>query len=212
VALSVVAATVLILRPLSTRLGWAHVPAVALIACFTCAAGLGAATHDLDSSVRLAREHTRVDTASARYVSNGEQRAALWLNAHSDPDDIVATNVFCVPTRYRPSCRHAAFWVAALTGRQLLIGSWGYTEQNLKNYGRGGTVRYQRLPSPWPDRVALSLAAVRSPNPATMAALKRRGVRWIFADRRATAISPNLDKYATLEYRNADVMVFRLGR
>ena len=74
------------------------------------------------------------------------------------------------------------------------------------------TCRYQRLPSPWPDRVDLSLKAVRTPDSAVISALERRGVRWIFADRRATEVSPELEEFASLRYRNDDVLIYRLDR
>ncbi|MBC7595724.1 MAG: hypothetical protein H7288_17610 [Kineosporiaceae bacterium] len=211
VAVAIIAVTTLLLRQFSARRGWTQLPVVALVACFALAMGATSATYDLERSVHNARVDPRVvDPASLRYVSDDEQRAALWLDKHSGANDVVATNVFCIPTPYRVGCRHSAFWVAALTGRQLFIGAWSYTEKNLDAYGRGGNIRYQRLPSPWPDRVALSLEAVRSPSPATMTALQRRGVRWIFADRRATAVSPRLGELATLSYSNADVMIYRL--
>jgi len=211
VAAAVLTTTLLILHRWSARTGRARLPAVAVVACFASAVGVTSAANDLGQSVREAlAERPVTHPASSRYVSGDEQRAALWLNENSGTDDVVATNVFCVPTRYRADCRHAAFWVAGLTGRQLLIGGWAYTEENLNAYGRGGDVPYQRLASPWPDRVALSLEAVRSPSPAVMSALGRRGVRWIFADRRATAVSPQLDEFATLRYRNADVLIYRL--
>ncbi|MGZ8801823.1 MAG: hypothetical protein ACXWZL_04170 [Mycobacterium sp.] len=211
VAIATITVTILVLRLLSARAGWTRVPTVALIACFACAVGTASAAYDLDRSVHFAvADQQEVNTASPRYVSGDEQRAALWLNEHSDGDDVVATNVFCLPTRYRVGCRHAAFWVAALTGRQVFIGGWAYTEKNLTVYGRGGDVPYQRRPSPWPDRVALSLEAVRSPSPATISALERQGVRWIFADRRATVVSRKLDRLATLRYDNDDVLIYRL--
>jgi hypothetical protein len=211
VAIAVVVGTILILRLLSARLGWTRVPAVALVACFVCAAGATSAAYDLERSVRHARtEKQVVNPASSRYVSGDEQRAALWLNEHSNPNDVVATNVFCVPAVYRVDCRHAAFWVAALTGRQLFIGGWAYTEKNLFAYGRGGDVPYQQLPSPWPDRVALSLEAVRSPSAAAITALERQGIRWIFADHRATTVSPHLDEFATPRYSNDDVTIYQL--
>jgi hypothetical protein len=213
VAAGIVAVTILLLRLGSNRRGWTKVPALALVACFVCAAGATTAVYDLGRSVRLAWEGDPVvSPEDHRYVSGDEQRAALWLNEHSDEDDLVATNVFCVPVGYRTGCHHASFWVQALTGRQLLVGGWAYTEQNLTAYGRGGDVRYHRLPSPWPDRVALSLRAVQSPNAEVISELERRGVRWIFADRRATLVSPALEELVTLRYRNADVLIYRLDR
>ena len=213
VAAAIVAVTILLLRLWSGRRGWTRVPALALVACFVCAAGATTAVYDLGRSVRLATEGDPiVSPEDSRYVSGDEQRAALWLNEHSDEDDLVATNVFCVPVGYRTGCHHASFWVQGLTGRQLLVGGWAYTEQNLTAYGRGGDVRYHRLPSPWPDRVALSLRAVQSPNAEVISELERRGVRWIFADRRATLVSPALEELATLRYRNDDVLIYRLDR
>ena len=208
---AIIAVTILILRQVSARRGWTRLPAVALIASFVMAAGAASAAYDLARSVYHARvDPPVVDTASSQYVSGDEQRAALWLNEHSDANDVVATNVFCVPTHYAVGCRHATYWLQALSGRQLFIGGWAYTEKSLIAYGNGGSVPYQELPSPWPDRVALSLEAIGSPSAATMTALQRRGVRWIFADRRATSVSPQLDTFATLRYSNADVMVYQL--
>lgn len=207
----IVAVTILILRQVSARRGWTRLPAVALIASFVMAAGAASAAYDLAKSVVDMRAgHQVVDTTSSWYVSGDEQRAALWLNEHSGENEVVATNVFCVPTHYAVGCRHATFWLQALSGRQLFIGGWAYTEKSLIAYGKGGSVPYQELPSPWPDRVALSLEAIQSPSAATMTALQRRGVHWIFADRRATSVSPQLDTFATLRYSNADVMVYRL--
>ena len=211
VAAGIVAVTILLLRLWSGRRGWTNVPALALAACFVCAAGATTAAYDLGRSVRLAAEgEPIVDPSGPGYLSAEEQRAALWLNEHSDEDDLVATNVFCVPVAYRTGCHHASFWVQGLTGRQLLVGGWAYTEQNLTAYGRGGDVRYHRLPSPWPDRIALSLRAVQSPNAEVISELERRGVRWIFADRRATVVSPALEELATLRYRNDDVAIYWL--
>jgi hypothetical protein len=211
VAVVIMAATILVLALTSRRLGWARTPAVVLVACFACAVGATAAAYDIDQAAEKIHAGHQVADPS-RHLSGDEQRAALWLNRHSADDDVVATNVFCIPAHYRPHCRHAAFWVSGLTGRQLYIGAWAYTEQNLKAYGLGGDVPYQRLSSPWPDRVALSLDAVRTPSSPVVSALKRHDVRWIFADRGATTVSPRLADFATLRYRNAEVEIYQLGR
>ena len=212
VAIGVMAVTILTLRVLPVRRGWTRVPALALAAWFTCAVGATAAAYDFHGSVQFARADPVIMPTGPRHISGDEQRAALWLNEHSDEDDVVATNVFCLPVPYRADCHHGSFWVPALTGRQMFISGWAYTERNLEAYGRGGYVPYQRLRSPWPDRVSLSLKAVRSPTPAVIAQLERRGVHWIFADRRATRISPRLDELATLEFRNDEVQIYRLDR
>ncbi|MEP6816510.1 MAG: hypothetical protein ABI873_13260, partial [Marmoricola sp.] len=147
---------------------------------------------------------------SSRYLTGDEQKAALWLDGHAATEDVVATNVFCAPTAYRPGCRHVSFWVAALTGRQLYVGAWAYTEASLSAYAHERN-NYQTGSPPWPGRVLLSLRSVRSPTARIVARLRHHGVSWIFADRRATRISPDLDQYATLAYANSDVRVYRLS-
>ncbi len=148
VTIAIVAVTILVVRALQLLRGWTRVPVLALAAGFTCAVGATAAAYDLNNSVQFARAEPVVMPTGPRYISADEQRAALWLNEHSDEDDMVATNVFCLPVKYRDDCHHGSFWVPALTGRQMFIGGWAYTEKNLEDYGRGGYVPYQQLPLP----------------------------------------------------------------
>lgn len=206
------AIVVVILRLLSGR-GMTPLPAVAVMTIFICAAASLPATQDLYGPVHDTLTGRPLDRPLAnRYVSPDEQRAALWLHDRSSPDDVIATNVFCSPARYTKNCWHVGFWVSALTGRQLFIGAWAYTEKSMAAYGRTDDVNYQRIASPWPDRSALSLQAIRSPSTTVIADLERRGVGWIFADRRATKVAPDLGKYATLRYRNADVLIYELSK
>lgn len=183
---------------------------LAVVTCFCFAAGLpvsiGLAAGDSRDVLATSASPTG---PPSQFVSADEQRAALWLQRHSRPDDVVATNVFCSPPQYAARCHHVSFWVAALTGRQLLVGAWAYTKASLTAYAHV-EVPYQEAGSPWPDRVALSLAAVRSPSPAVLARLRSYGVSWIFADRRATPVSPRLRRYARLVYANGDVLVYQV--
>ncbi len=214
----VLTALILILRrwpsPATTRM-----PAIAIAAVFVCAAAVLPAAQDVYGPFRNAVTrgplthpfaHRQIHPHSGRYISVAEERAALWLHDHSAPDDVVATNVLCAPTRYEVNCLHVAFWVTALSGRQLFIGAWAYTEKSMQAYGRSSGVSALQTKSPWPDRVSLSLNAIRSPSASTIATLERRGVRWIFADRRATHVAPELANYATLRYRTADVLVYEI--
>lgn len=211
-AAAVLAVAIVVLRLVSPRLRWASVPAVALVTCFVCAMGTTMSGFELARTVQYRSELSAVDPFGSRYVTGAEQRAALWLGTNSGPTDVVATNVFCVPVRYRPTCKHVAFWLSGLSGRQLFVGPWAYTEKSLNQYGVGGNLTYDRLPSPWPDRVDLSLEAVRSPSSTVTSDLQKRGVKWIYADRRATNVSPLLARFATLRYSNDDVLIYRLDK
>lgn len=195
----------------TSRAGARRLPVFVLATCFCLATGLAGATGGFAGPVGAAFAGRPPHVGpTQRDVTSEEQSAALWLHGHSGPDDVVATNVFCAVPTYRIGCPHVAFWVTALTGRQLYVGPWAYTEKNLDAYAHEH-LDYERTPSPWPGRVALSLEAVRSPSSRVMAKLRHGGVRWIFADRRATPVSPDLDRYAQLRFANADVRIYRLS-
>jgi hypothetical protein len=86
---------------------------------------------------------------------------------------------------------------------------WTYTSANMGRYD--GTVQLNRMPAPWPERRRLSTQAVDQPTPQVLAQLRRNyGTRWIFADTRATKISPRLRTLATLRYTSAHIRIFRL--
>jgi hypothetical protein len=195
---------------LGTRVG-RGLPVLVVATCFCITAAVPTAVGRFGRSVGSALVGTPSGGPSSRLVTGAEQRAALWLKAHSAPADVVATNVFCAPQAYHRGCRHVSFWVSALTGRQLLLGSWAYTEKSLSAYAHEDN-NYQLGPSPWPERLAASLAAVRSPTPAAISRLQQYGVDWIFADRHATRVSPALGRYARLSYANSAVSVYRLDR
>jgi hypothetical protein len=188
-----------------------RLPALVGVTCFWVAAALPATAADVATAVLPAVSGAAPASGPLnRYVTVDEQRAALWLHDHSDPGDLVATNVMCAPPPYRPDCPHVSFWVTALTGRQLWMGAWSYTEASMRQYAHRDE-SYQEGPSPWPGRVRLSLRAVRAPTAAVVAQLRRHGVDWVFADRRATAVSPRLARFAHLVRAGPDVLVFRLG-
>jgi hypothetical protein len=67
------------------------------------------------------------------------------------------------------------------------------------------------LPAPWPERRRLSTQAVVHPTPQDLAQLRRDyGARWIFADTRATKISPRLATLASLRYTSKHIRIYRL--
>jgi len=209
VAAGVLGACLLVYRRLSRR----GVATYVAVVCFVCGLSVVEAIADVvpPAQAALAGRAT-AKTVPLRYVTAAEQEAASWLREHSAPDDVVATNVFCAPQRYTADCRHVSFWLAGLTGRQLFLGGWAYTGASLAAYGEAVDQEgsYQQVAAPWPQRLELSLRAVRDPSPADIATLQAQGVTWIYADRRATPVSARLANMATLRYRNADVLVYRL--
>ncbi|MFC3384179.1 hypothetical protein [Couchioplanes azureus] len=147
----------------------------------------------------------------ARMVTREEMRAALWVDEHAGDDDVVATNVHCVPVaRYQP-CDARAFWVAGLGGRRTLVESWGYSDATVAANGAGG-LKYVLQPPPDPHTYALNQRVFTTADPADLARLREAyGVRWLLADRRAGPVSPALDSLARPRYSSGPVTVYELS-
>ena len=148
--------------------------------------------------------------STARLLTREEMRAALWLDAHAGNDDVVATNVHCVPMyRYKP-CDARAFWVAGLGGRRTLVESWAYSDATVAANGAGG-LKYVLQPPPDPAKFALNQRAFTTADPADLNQLRETyGVRWLLADRRAGAVSPELARLANARYSAGPVTIFEL--
>jgi hypothetical protein len=147
---------------------------------------------------------------AARMVSRAEMRAALWLERHAGNDDVVATNVHCVPIARDHPCDARAFWVAGLGGRRTLVESWAYSDATVAANGAGG-LKYVLQPPPEPRRFALNERAFTTADPADLDQLYRGyGVRWLFADSRAGAVSPELARLAVPRFTSGPVTVYQL--
>lgn len=143
-------------------------------------------------------------------VSPDEQRAAGWLGAHSGRDDVVVTNTACRPARRQPpGCDARGYIVTGIAGRRSLLEGWGYTEQAHRHHGDRG-VPYTAVAAPWPDRADLVRRLFTDPAPADLAELRRRGVRWIYADRAAGPVPAALDRLAVPRHSEPTVRIYEI--
>jgi hypothetical protein len=111
--------------------------------------------------------------------------------------------------RDTPHCRINSAWLGGLSGRRMVLGDWTYTSASMSRYN--GTAQLDRMPTPWPERRRLSTQAVEHPTPQLLGRLRRDyGARWIFADTRATMVSPRLKTLAALRYTSTHVRIYRL--
>jgi hypothetical protein len=210
VALVVAGIALVAWRVRSGRFAWRAVP-VALVA----AALAGGMTVQLEN---LARTNAKAvlrpapEPNSSRAILESEAAAALWLNDHAGPDDIVATNVHCNPLSWKAACDARAFWVAGLGGRRTLVESWAYTDQALAADGQNGK-RFSLQPAPYPERFALNQRLFARGDAADVAELRTKyHVRWLFADTRAAGgVSPALATVATARYQDGPVTIYELG-
>ncbi|RZU51755.1 hypothetical protein EV385_3588 [Krasilnikovia cinnamomea] len=182
------------------------VAATAVAAVLGCGIGTGAAA--IVDNLRTAQRSPV--PLSNRLVTAAEMRAAQWLDAHAGLDDVVATNVHCQPVRTRPGCDARAFWVAGLGGRRTLVESWGYSDAAVAANGVGD-VKYMFQPPPDPAVYALNERAFTAPTTADLAELRRvHRVRWLFADRRAGPVSPQLPELAVVRLTDGPVTIYEL--
>jgi len=151
-----------------------------------------------------------VTPAPTRAITTAEMQAALWLNAHAGNEDVVATNVHCVPiARFNP-CDARAFWVAGLGGRRTVVESWGYSDATVAANGVNG-LKYPLQPAPDPARFALNQRLFTDADPADLARLRNEyGVRWLFADTRAGAVSPKLASQTTVRLVSGPVTIYEV--
>ena len=147
---------------------------------------------------------------SYQYVSPEQQRAALWLHRNSASTAVVATNMFCWPMGKDTSdCIINSMWLSGISGRRMVLSDWSYSSASMSNFD--GTKAVYRLPPPWPERRRLSTEAVENPSPRNLGQLRADyDARWIFADDRATKISPKLKKLAKLRYESEHIRIYRL--
>lgn len=140
----------------------------------------------------------------------GTRSAAAWVRRHSDPDDLMATNAHCRPTR-TGICDNLHFWFAAFTERRFLVEGWGYTPTANRLQTETG-LRGNLVPYWDRARLAANDAAFHAPTADTVGVLRGQyGVRWLFVDLTDSAVRPDrLGRHAVLRYRSGMVAVYRL--
>jgi hypothetical protein len=164
------------------------------------------------SAVHGDSERAQTFTAARWWVYPDEEAAAMWLAKHSAPTDVVAANTWCRPAgKQTPGCDARGYIVSGIAGRRTLIEGWAYTNQAMAKQGVGGR-RYTEQPSPWPERVALTNQALAAPTPELLKRLREEyGVRWLYADARDGAVSPELGRLAVMRHSAGKVRIYDLG-
>jgi hypothetical protein len=127
--------------------------------------------------------------------------AARWLRDHSDPDDVLATNVHCLERR-GPICYKDSTWLSAYAERSVLVEGWGYSPRAVEanNYAF------------WdPALLRLNDQAFTAPTPGNLRELRERhGVRWLVVDRTVTPESTRLADLAVRRFENGRMAVYEL--
>ncbi|NUO60308.1 MAG: hypothetical protein HOV78_26885, partial [Hamadaea sp.] len=127
--------------------------------------------------------------------------AARWVREHSRPDDVLATNVHCLPVAYLGRCDPRSFWLSAYAERRVLVEGWTFAPR----------IAGDALKPFW-DQALLDRndRVFTDPTPEDLAAVKADGVRWLVADARSGEVSPELAAYADLRHTEGPVSVYEV--
>ncbi|GII27291.1 hypothetical protein Pmi06nite_07330 [Planotetraspora mira] len=214
IVLLVIAAVPVIVMYVTGRAG---LRAWTVIVLFLTSAGLPAAwftrvlsTVERDTPNSPANFHGLAHPLVAQAVPQGIVTAGRWLRAHSEPNQLVATNSHCL-WGYESPCDSRQAWVAALTERRVLVEGWMYTPTNNDRWRMGGQ-RVDGLPFWDAERLSLNDAAFYRPSWNTMRQLQERyGVHWLFVDERRINPESRIGDVAKLRFRSGDYAVYEIG-
>jgi hypothetical protein len=197
VALVVVSAV--LKRTIVGRTG--HAPVGLLIVAVTMGVGLPA-------SVRTLAVPLLGTSPAGQAIPEDGIAAARWLRANSQPDDLVATNLHCLPGRTDNRCDARHFWIAAYAERRVLVEGWAYTDKAFKTAARLGV--NDRLVPFWDEALLASNdAAFIAPSGGVSTLRDRAQVRWLLADLDA-ADERGLADAALLRFRQGRFAVYEV--
>lgn len=144
-----------------------------------------------------------------RQVPAGGAEAARFVRAHSDVTDRLATNSHCMPVYVKKKCDARNFWLAGYAERRVLVEGWAYTPMAQSRKDSNAAIN-----GPFWDQPLLAAndRVFTHPTKRDLDRLwTRYGVRWLIADTRATAVSPNLARLAQRRYSAGTVVVYQLS-
>jgi hypothetical protein len=142
-------------------------------------------------------------------------QAGELVRRNSAPDDVVATNRYCLAARNTPAaapgCTAEDFTVSAFTGRRVDVSGWAYAVAALKNAWTS-RVNFARSPFWEPARLRQENLAFTAPTAARLNQLWREHrVRWLVADLRAGPVDEaGLDRLADRRFTGNEIVVWQL--
>ena len=162
-----------------SRSGVARAPTLVVVLVFVL--GLGTANVWTFAAENIAREATPTRSVADLFAPGGTV-AAGWIERHSAPEEVVATNEHCRQPDVE-ICDNRNFWISAYTERRVVVEGWGYTAITNSLAAEGSL--HARAPVPYPRRLALNDTAFQRPSAATISRLANAyGVDWLFISKR----------------------------
>ena len=194
--------------PQGRRLSWSR-PSLAMLVAILLGLSL---TNVYALTYDIVTNRTFNTGQFAALFTPGGVDAATYIKDHSSPDDIVATNVHCAKPN-APRCDNRNFWVSAYTERRIVIEGWGYTA--ITNADSEPGIANARIPTPYPERLAINDAAFQDPTPETVGRLvDTYGVKWLFVSKEYPADVQGLSSLTSMltkRFNNDHYAVFEVN-
>ncbi|MDQ3629606.1 MAG: hypothetical protein M3419_12505 [Actinomycetota bacterium] len=191
---------------------WPHWRGTTGVAAVVACLGLGLPSLT-GLAVDVARDPVPPTAPAARepqMIGTGGIDAARWLRAHSDPEDLLATNRHCQETAGVGTCDNRMFWLSAYSERRVLIEGWSYQVRTATRAAASGE-RACCLPFWDPRRLRTNNVAFRGVPRAVDTLRDTYGVRWLVLDRRSPYRLDRLRELADVRYRRGDYVVLELA-
>lgn len=151
-------------------------------------------------------------TKSEYYLSAEESEALRWVADNSDPEDVIASNAWCLPLTAPPRdppCRNGGFWVTGLTGRRAVIDGYSYTTNALKAH-RTDNLHYNRVPL-FDERVNAVTALISDASSTALAELRRDyDLTWVVVIKRSGLVAADLSGIGELMFDNDGASIYRV--
>jgi hypothetical protein len=140
--------------------------------------------------------------------TEAEAAAARFLRDNSRPGELIATNAHCL-AQTEAGCDSRHYWLAALSERPVLLEGWSGSNRATKTAMAAGTAPLE-VPFWNRDLLAINDAVFVSPSAPAVERLRRAGVKWLYADRRAGEVSPQLKEFVRIRHATLDATIYEI--
>jgi hypothetical protein len=151
------------------------------------------------------------DYSSSRFIGSTEVNLASdWLRDRSNPDDVLATNKFCISKAAVTCIDPKYFGVSSTTQRQMLIEGPYYVVSGPHFSFQPNVSDETKYPGWVKERLDLSRGFADNPNAEITATLREYGVDWFYLFKENTT-NRNWEPYGTVMYENTEVAIIKLN-
>ena len=148
---------------------------------------------------------------SETYIPVHGSEVARWIREHSDPNDLLATNMHCLPhgtPAGTDRCHARHHWVSALSERRVLLEGWAYAPAP----HAPGFVSAVGHSAFWaPEFLTMNDRSINNPTSEGMHWLTDQGVDWIVVNNDLVLDENALGGFAERRFASGNMSVYRVG-